>query len=43
MRSFIGFRLVLFSVYSLVRPKLPIVRGSGLADGIFNLGAPIAS
>ena len=43
MRSFIGVGLVLFSVYSLVRPKLPIVRGSGLADGIFNLGAPIAS
>ena len=34
MRSFIGVGLVLFSVYSLVRPKLPIVRGSRLADGI---------
>ena len=34
MRSTIGIGLVLFSIYSLFRPKLPKVGGSGLADGI---------
>jgi uncharacterized protein len=34
MRSLIGIGLVLFSVYSLVRPKLPKLEGGALADGI---------
>jgi uncharacterized membrane protein YfcA len=34
MRAFIGVALVLFSTYSLARPKLPIVGGSKFADAI---------
>ena len=33
MRAFVGLALVLFSVYSLARPKLPIVNGGGVSDG----------
>ena len=33
MRAFVGVALVLFSVYSLARPKLPIVNGGGVSDG----------
>ena len=33
MRAFVGFALVLFSVYSLARPKLPIIKGGSMADG----------
>lgn len=33
MRSLIGLALVLFSIYSLVRPKLPVIRGGAIADG----------
>jgi uncharacterized membrane protein YfcA len=33
MRTFVGLALVLFSLYSLARPKLPIVKGGGVADG----------
>jgi uncharacterized protein len=32
MRAFAGLALVLFSVYSLARTKLPIVKGGSLAD-----------
>ena len=34
MRSCIGFALVLFSIYSLIRPKMPVVEGGRIADGI---------
>jgi uncharacterized membrane protein YfcA len=34
MRSFIGLALVLFSIYSLARPKLPAVSGGPIADGV---------
>jgi len=34
MRAFIGVALVLFSIYSLVRPKLPTVGGGTFADGV---------
>jgi len=34
MRTFIGLALVLFSVYSLARPKLPVMKGSRIADGV---------
>jgi len=34
MRAFIGVALVLFSIYSLVRPKLPTVGGGKFADGV---------
>jgi uncharacterized membrane protein YfcA len=34
MRAFIGAALVLFSIYSLVRPKLPNVEGGKFADGV---------
>jgi uncharacterized protein len=34
MRGFIGVALVLFSTYSLARPKLPIVGGGKFADAI---------
>ena len=33
MRAFVGLALVLFSVYSLARPKLPIVNGGRVSDG----------
>jgi uncharacterized membrane protein YfcA len=33
MRAFVGLALVLFSFYSLARPKLPIFKGSAAADG----------
>jgi uncharacterized membrane protein YfcA len=33
MRAFVGLALVLFSVYSLARPKLPTVKGGSVADG----------
>lgn len=33
MRSFIGVLLILFSVYSLIRPQLPAVSGDQAADG----------
>jgi hypothetical protein len=33
MRAFVGLALILFSVYSFARPKLPIVKGRGVADG----------
>jgi uncharacterized protein len=32
MRAFIGAALILFSIYSLARPKLPAVRGGPVAD-----------
>jgi hypothetical protein len=32
MRAFVGLALVLFSVYSLARPKLPIAKAGPLAD-----------
>jgi uncharacterized membrane protein YfcA len=34
MRACIGMALILFSLYSLVRPKLPSVQGGQRADGI---------
>ena len=34
MRALIGAALVLFSIYSLVRPKLPTVEGGKFADGV---------
>lgn len=34
MRAFVGVALVLFSIYSLARPKLPTVKGGKYADGI---------
>jgi uncharacterized membrane protein YfcA len=34
MRSLIGLALVLFSIYSLARPKLPTVSGGPIADGV---------
>ena len=37
MRAFIGAALIAFSVYSLVRPTLPAVKGGKLADGIVGL------
>jgi uncharacterized protein len=37
MRAFIGSALVLFSVYSLARPKLPAVKGGAIADGAVGL------
>jgi uncharacterized protein len=37
MRTLIGLALVLFSVYSLARPKLPVVTGSRVADGVVGL------
>jgi len=37
MRAFIGGVLILFSLYSLARPKLPAVKGGALADGIVGL------
>src|SRR3990170_1038656 len=37
MRTLVGLALVLFSVYSLARPKLPIVTGGRVADGVVGL------
>jgi uncharacterized protein len=37
MRAFIGSALIAFSIYSLVRPTLPGVRGGKVADGIVGL------
>ena len=37
MRAFIGAALIVFSVYSLARPKLPAVKGSVIADSIVGL------
>jgi uncharacterized protein len=37
MRGFIGGILILFSLYSLARPKLRAVKGGALADGIVGL------
>jgi uncharacterized protein len=37
MRAFIGLALIVFSLYSLVRPKLPSVQGGRAADGIVGL------
>ena len=37
MRAFIGAALIAFSVYSLVRPTLPAVKGGKIADGIVGL------
>jgi uncharacterized membrane protein YfcA len=34
MRAFVGGALVLFSLYSLVRPRLPALTGGRLADGV---------
>jgi uncharacterized membrane protein YfcA len=34
MRAFIGAALILFSIYSLMRPKLPAVGGGRIADGV---------
>ena len=34
MRSLIGLLLVLFSTYSLARPRLVVARGGALADGM---------
>ena len=39
MRTFVGLALVLFSVYSLVRPKLPVVSGSKIADGVVGIAS----
>jgi uncharacterized protein len=33
MRAFVGLALILFSIYSLARPKLPVVKGGSMADG----------
>jgi uncharacterized protein len=33
MRAFVGLALVLFCVYSLARPRLPIAKGGWVADG----------
>jgi uncharacterized protein len=37
MRAFIGGVLILFSLYSLARPKLPAVKGGALADGMVGI------
>ena len=37
MRAFIGAALIVFSVYSLVRPTLPAVKGGKIADSIVGL------
>jgi uncharacterized membrane protein YfcA len=37
MRTLIGCALVAFSVYSLARPKLPVVPGGGIADGVVGI------
>jgi uncharacterized protein len=37
MRAFVGVALVLFGVYSLVRPRLPVVGGGKLADGVVGI------
>jgi hypothetical protein len=37
MRAFIGAALIVFSLYSLVRPTLPAVKGGKIADGIVGL------
>jgi uncharacterized membrane protein YfcA len=37
MRAFIGAALIVFSIYSLVRPTLPAVRGGAMADSIVGL------
>lgn len=37
MRAFIGAALIVFSVYSLARRKLPTVKGSAIADSIVGL------
>jgi uncharacterized protein len=37
MRAFIGAALIAFSVYSLVRPTLPAVKGGKIADSIVGL------
>ena len=39
MRAFVGVALVLFSVYSLVRPRLPIVGGGKLADSVVGVAS----
>jgi uncharacterized membrane protein YfcA len=39
MRALVGLALILFSVYSLVRPKLPTVRGSRIADGMVGVAS----
>jgi uncharacterized protein len=39
MRTLVGLALILFSVYSLVRPKLPTVRGSRIADGMVGVAS----
>jgi uncharacterized membrane protein YfcA len=37
MRTCIGVALILFSIYSLLRPKLPAVRGGPVADGAIGI------
>ena len=39
MRTFVGLALVLFSVYSLVRPKLPAVSGGKIADSVVGVAS----
>ncbi len=39
MRTFVGLALVLFSVYSLMRPKLPLVSGGKIADGVVGIAS----
>jgi uncharacterized protein len=39
MRTCVGLALVLFSVYSLVRPKLPAVSGGKIADGVVGVAS----
>jgi uncharacterized membrane protein YfcA len=39
MRTFVGVALVHFSVYSLVRPRLPVVVGGKLADGVVGVAS----
>jgi uncharacterized protein len=37
MRAFIGVALIVFSIYSLLRPTLPAVEGGAIADSIVGL------
>ena len=39
MRTFIGLALVMFSIYSLTRPKLPVMSGSKIADGVVGVAS----
>lgn len=39
MRAFVGIVLIVFSLYSLARPKLPAVGGGRLGDGVAGIAS----